>query len=214
MPSKDKEKNREQSRRWSNTAKGREYQKIKVRQYKAEGKCHCGRSRVGKRLCCDVCTADKRERTRVRRAACEAAGLCSRCGWAPKEQGRSLCSVCFEKTRATRQALKLEVMAAYGGRCVCCGESNHNFLSIDHIFNDGQARRKEEGAGTVFYYWLRDRGFPQDRYRCLCLNCNFGRRINGGICPHEEQRAKVAAEAKPAPKPRPAKPVCRKPTLF
>lgn len=102
-------------------------------------------------------------------------------------------------------------MEAYGGECVCCGEKEGAFLSIDHVNNDGAAHRKEL-KGNRIYAWLHKNGYPKDRFRILCFNCNQGRRVNGGVCPHEEQRA-AAAEAKP-PKARPAAPVCKKPTLF
>jgi hypothetical protein len=34
---------------------------------------------------------------------------------------------------------------------------------------------------------LRKNGFPEG-FQVLCANCNIGRHINGGICPHESNR--------------------------
>lgn len=94
--------------------------------------------------------------------------------------------------RARGQALKAETLAAYGGaRCVCCGETVAAFLTIDHIDGCGVARRKTEGAGTTFYRLLKKRGFPPG-FRVLCFNCNCGRRVNRGRCPHEDERAATA----------------------
>ena len=82
---------------------------------------------------------------------------------------------------------KYKVMRAYGGKCVCCGESTLSFLTIDHPNNDGVKDRLAHGVGSTFYRWLKKGGYPEG-YRVLCFNCNCGRQINGGECPHEEQR--------------------------
>jgi hypothetical protein len=90
-----------------------------------------------------------------------------------------------------RQRLELlnEVIAAYGGACICCGETEPNFLTIDHIFNDGAKHQRSLGlkgkAGIHMYRALKKAGFPRDRYRLMCFNCNCGRQRNGGTCPHQ-----------------------------
>ena len=49
------------------------------------------------------------------------------------------------------------------------------FLAVDHIFNDGKKQREELGHNpSIFYRWLRNHGYPKDRYRLLCHNCNCG----------------------------------------
>ncbi len=37
------------------------------------------------------------------------------------------------------------------------------------------------------YRWIIKNNFPEE-FQILCFNCNSGRHINGGICPHEEKR--------------------------
>jgi len=93
-----------------------------------------------------------------------------------------------KKQRADR-ALKAEVMAAYGGKCECCGESHIEFLTIDHVNGDGAAHRAVCGKGRKVYADIKRQGFPQGKYRCLCLNCNISLGFYG-YCPHKP-RAKV-----------------------
>ena len=85
------------------------------------------------------------------------------------------------KQRARHAALKTEMVAAYGGRCVCCGESEIAFLTIDHLHNDGRQHR--EKTGSEFYRWLKLNGWPRNGFALKCMNCNFARRF-GRECPH------------------------------
>ncbi len=87
------------------------------------------------------------------------------------------------KARRTRDRLRAEVFAHYGGKCTCCGETRTEFLSIDHKDNDGAAHRKEIGeTAHHLYAWAKKNGYP-DRLQILCFNCNFtyGKL---GYCPH------------------------------
>lgn len=95
--------------------------------------------------------------------------------WNKSDHGRKI-----DMTR--RRKDKAEVLRAYGGKCVCCGEMNEAFLTIDHVGDNGAAHRRE--AGEHIYQWLRLHDFPKDAFRLMCLNCNRGRWINGGECPH------------------------------
>jgi hypothetical protein len=80
----------------------------------------------------------------------------------------------------------------YGGNkpeCACCGQSTFSFLTIDHIVGGGSAERIElfgskYTCGHHMYRELRKRGFPPG-YQVLCMNCQVGRRDNGGQCPHK-----------------------------
>lgn len=94
-------------------------------------------------------------------------------------------------TKEYRAQLRDETFAAYGGYvCACCGETERSFLTIDHINNDGAKFRKNvlgnRGfAGYHTYRWLRANGYPQDGLQVLCMNCQQGKKLNGGICPHQ-----------------------------
>jgi predicted nucleic acid-binding Zn ribbon protein len=80
--------------------------------------------------------------------------------------------------------LRQRVLQAYGSQCQCCGQTDPELLAVDHIAGTGRIERGTR-EGQNFYHMLERKGFPQDRYRLLCFNCNAGREFNGGVCPHE-----------------------------
>ena len=84
-----------------------------------------------------------------------------------------------------RVRLKAEVFAKYGNKCACCGESEMDFLSMDHVAGDGAKHRKVVKGGMNFYGWLKRQGYPAG-YRILCFNCNLARGFYGK-CPHESK---------------------------
>jgi len=74
--------------------------------------------------------------------------------------------------------------------CNCCGESIHQFLTIDHINNDGNIHRKTlKRSGAATYRWLIKNNSPKG-FQVLCFNCNLGKSINKGICPHQKRKMK------------------------
>lgn len=88
--------------------------------------------------------------------------------------------------KRSRLNLRKQILAAYGNQCACCGEDTPEFLTVDHIHNDGCKHRRELGAQS-FYSWLRREGFPKDRFQLLCYNCNMAK-AQYGRCPHEDHR--------------------------
>lgn len=80
------------------------------------------------------------------------------------------------------------MLEAYGHMCACCGITEANFLTVDHSLNDGtQHRREIGGSSNKLYKWLKRNGYPKDRFRLLCWNCNCSRQFYGQ-CPHEKAR--------------------------
>lgn len=78
-----------------------------------------------------------------------------------------------------RKEIRAEVLHGYGVKCVCCGDTDVDFLTIDHVDRyTGVGPR----AGTPLYLWLKSRGFPSG-FRVLCMNCNFALG-KFGYCPH------------------------------
>ena len=91
--------------------------------------------------------------------------------------------------KAWSLAVRLEVLKAYGNRCVCCGESHIDFLTIDHINGRGREHRQHvapSGSSGSFYIWLKKKGYPKKEFCCLCMNCNWAKGIHG-ICPHKRK---------------------------
>jgi hypothetical protein len=74
--------------------------------------------------------------------------------------------------RRRRQALRLELLAGYGGRCVRCGEEDTDVLVLDHINDDGAAHRRETGNNARLYTQLKAAGFPPIM-QVLCANDNM-----------------------------------------
>lgn len=110
---------------------------------------------------------------------------------------KQLCEPCrvtsrLEISRRWHKQRVETLYAKYGGaRCVCCGETIFEFLSLDHIDNNGAAHRREiGGSGSHLYAWIVRKNYPPG-FQVLCYNCNAGRYRNGGICPH--QSAKLQA---------------------
>jgi hypothetical protein len=92
-----------------------------------------------------------------------------------------------EKGRIRRNLVRWNCLIHYGGeppRCLCCGESNIEFLCIDHINGGGERQRKQIGQGAKIYNWLIKNNYPKG-FRVLCANCNqsYG---HYGYCPHSE----------------------------
>lgn len=106
--------------------------------------------------------------------------------------------------RNFRQKLKLQVMEHYGNgkvACACCGESMIEFLTLDHIDNDGAEHRRNEVKGALkdgrgsraggwkFYHWLKKNDYPAEyRLQILCWNCNCAKGFYK-VCPHVERPA-------------------------
>ena len=88
--------------------------------------------------------------------------------------------------RRARLRMKLEMIAAYGGKCSCCGEAEPRFLSVEHI---GGREPGDKHTGMAAIRKMKAEGWP-DGYTCLCFNCNFASWHNGGICPHKENGMK------------------------
>lgn len=88
--------------------------------------------------------------------------------------------------KATLSERRLErrkrVLQKYGNKCACCGETNWEFLIIDHIKGGGSKERRE----THLDIYIKLDPVPPmlDIYRVLCANCNtsYGHYHR---CPHQ-----------------------------
>lgn len=56
--------------------------------------------------------------------------------------------------------LQQQVFDHYGNACACCGNTEKNFLTLDHKNNDGASHRRKIGIGHIFYRWIIDNAYP------------------------------------------------------
>jgi hypothetical protein len=112
-------------------------------------------------------------------------GLCVTCGRESSCDGQVNCEACAAEGREYHRKNKRACFDHYGRACTCCGvEFDERFLTLDHVNNDGAAHREEIGKSTL-YRWAIKNKFP-DSLQTHCWNCNLGKGINGGVCPHRE----------------------------
>ena len=133
------------------------------------------------------------------------AGLCMYCGLRPPLDGIKGCEECQKKVRNRqakwvakqpdhsayqknyREAIRREVIQAYGGKCSCGGETRFEFLTLDHVDNDGAEHRREIGeSSNQLVLWAKRNKFPK-RLRCMCFNCNVST-YRYGACPHVHEK--------------------------
>lgn len=89
------------------------------------------------------------------------------------------------KSLARYYRIRKQVFDHYGNVCICCGETNQNCFTIDHIDNDGAEHRRElygKGRRGSIYDWLVKHNFPEG-FQLLCYNCNCAR-PKGSCKPH------------------------------
>lgn len=134
---------------------------------------------------CQQCIDEGKNRRDLRKKE----GICLQCGINKAIPGQILCEQCKKNKKIVSSKLKQRIIDEYGGKCNCCGESEPIFLSIDHIDNNGAAHRRE--VGNKIYNWLEKHNYPKGNFQLLCFNCNFGKRVNGGICPHKTKEKNV-----------------------
>lgn len=103
---------------------------------------------------------------------------------------RGVCKHCYnQRTRENWKKLRAEIFNHYGWECKCCKETMREFLSLDHIHNDGYKDKNPNGdkkSGKELYLLVKRNGFP-DTFQTLCMNCNWGKKVNNGKCPHESK---------------------------
>ena len=91
--------------------------------------------------------------------------------------------IALGKRRALDSA-RIQGIAAYGGKCECCGEDNPAFLTLDHINGRMLGEKREELTGKKMWARLRRLKYPKGNYQLLCFNCNCAKSIYG-VCPHK-----------------------------
>jgi hypothetical protein len=153
----------------------------------------------GSGLLCSWCKDCNRECAKELRHRNRRMGLC-RCGRV-KITGKQHCEHCRQlaarttKRRSGAQRKNLrktrnEAIAAYGGKCRCCSESEFLYLQFHHVNGDGATHRKAIGGNSFLLWWLKKNNYPPS-IELLCANCHAA--ITAvGYCPHK-QRLEVVA---------------------
>lgn len=121
---------------------------------------------------------NNKERIRVRKRATEA-------------KRRDLYSANKRKNQARRRNLGRRLVVGHYSqntyRCACCGESQYDFLEIDHVNGAGGKENIQlfgrRAVGSALYLWLIKNGFPPG-YQILCSNCNNSKGRHG-TCVHQ-----------------------------
>jgi hypothetical protein len=119
---------------------------------------------------------------------------------------QSLCKVCDGIRQVDlRLDTKQKLIALFGGKCSCCGESRLEYLSVEHSNNDGPEHRtgikqrynlkapiKQITGSTFYFYVLKDiaQGIIWPGLEIHCHNCNCSKG-NHGYCPHEIERGVI-----------------------
>lgn len=149
-----------------------------------EGRCQVCITRVaipGKRSC-EIC----RERSRVYSKTCRIKRP-DKCKsyvlrWYKANKQRV-----SKQHKERRDNIKYLIFEHYGNACACCNESHKEFLTIDHINNDGALFRKNnpnKRSNAAFYKSIIDSNFPTN-LQLLCWNCNCAKQFHN-ICPHKK----------------------------
>jgi len=95
-----------------------------------------------------------------------------------------------ESRREHNTILRRQFFEMYGGVCMCCGKKDIRFLTLDHVNGDGAKDRRGRSQETILREALSD--LNTEKYQILCYNCNMGRSINNGICPHSPHKPETS----------------------
>lgn len=82
--------------------------------------------------------------------------------------------------------LREELFRVYGNNCVCCGEKIPLFLTLEHRNGGGKKDFKKYNSQGVYKNAIKEK--DKIKYEILCWNCNQGKRLNNGICPHKQRK--------------------------
>lgn len=108
----------------------------------------------------------------------------------------SWCVTCMrERGAESRQKLRAEVLAYFGGRCQHCDFGDPRALQVDHVDGDGHIDRKTMSRGPT----LAEIEASPQRFQLLCANCNWIKRAEQAEL--GTGRARAIPQVRHAPRP-------------
>lgn len=135
-----------------------------------------------------ICKECRRKELLVKSKKFIEQGLCRTCGKNPiRDVDSTLCERCHTRLLVNKKKRKekiwQQILDHYGAKCACCGETIVEFLTIDHINNDGADHKRVVGRDSYkIRSWIVANNFP-DTIQILCYNCNCAKG-KLGYCPH------------------------------
>lgn len=109
-----------------------------------------------------------------------------KCKWGrcniPPNLNNIYCQFHIDYQKAKARERRKMVLDHYGAYCHCCNETIYEFLSIEHVENDGYRDRQNNRKGSGMIKWLIKNDYPQN-ITILCYNCNLAKGHHG-FCPH------------------------------
>ena len=73
--------------------------------------------------------------------------------------------------RERKKRLRAKLLEMYGNKCALCGFDNPIALTLDHVNGDGASERRKRGEHGVYRDAINN--YQLDKYRTLCMNCQF-----------------------------------------
>lgn len=180
------------------------------RKYVEQGLCrYCGKKPETSSKTCEECK-DRRQAYKLKvKQYCVNNNLCMQCTKNMPVGGSKYCTDCITyrrnasrkrnkkyptRSKEYHRKIREEVIMKYGGVCVCCGETQFEFLAIDHKNGDGGAERRKlygENKSRSASWCLKLKREPHRKdLRVLCHNCNMARAMYGK-CPHENAKGQT-----------------------
>lgn len=130
-------------------------------------------------LTSEDCYSDSKGRTNTR-FRCKACSISQ-----TKEWDNRNASKVIARHKQKRIDDRLKVLVHYSKSdkpfCECCGDSNLEFLALDH--KDGGGTKHRQEVGKHMFAWAIKNNYPP-MFRVLCHNCNISIGLYG-YCPHQ-----------------------------
>ena len=155
----------------------------------------CGKAWTGPTHYCPPCHAKNVKRARKRRKARN--GMCSRCVARRPAYGSAYCQICKISNREAnikrRAKCRELVILAYGGKCACCGKTNHRVMQLDHVNGDGGKHRAK--IGEPMWRWAYRNDCPSN-LQILCADCHHIKTIYGKCLPTDHATSRTQRRPK------------------